>query len=104
MEAHDPNLLSGGDPSFRRPSRRRLRPTGLALVLVTLAASLGCDGTGPVSTHVEVEPPRPKPIPRLRATFEGHTDEVDCVAFSADGKTLASGSKDRTVKLWVVAK
>ncbi len=37
-------------------------------------------------------------------TFEGHTDEVTSVAFSSDGQTLASGSKDKTVRLWSVAK
>ena len=38
-----------------------------------------------------------------RATFRGHTNWVNSVAFSPDGKTLASGSWDRTIKLWDVA-
>ena len=32
----------------------------------------------------------------------GHTDAVYSVAFSPDGKTLASGSSDRSVRLWNV--
>jgi WD40 repeat protein len=40
--------------------------------------------------------------PPARATFKGHTDLVRSVVFSADGKTLASGSWDKTAKIWNV--
>jgi DNA-binding beta-propeller fold protein YncE len=33
-------------------------------------------------------------------TLEGHTEVVTCLAFSPDGKTLASGSWDNTIRLW----
>jgi WD40 repeat protein/serine/threonine protein kinase len=35
--------------------------------------------------------------------FQGHTGDVSCAAFSPDGKSVVSGSIDRTVKLWEVA-
>ncbi len=34
--------------------------------------------------------------------FIGHSDYVYSVAFSPDGKYLASGSRDETVNLWSV--
>jgi WD40 repeat protein len=36
----------------------------------------------------------------LVRTFSGHTGAVWAVGFSPDGKSLASASGDRTVKIW----
>lgn len=39
---------------------------------------------------------------QLIATLEGHEGSVTAIAFSLDGKFLASGSRDETIRLWYV--
>jgi WD40 repeat protein len=45
----------------------------------------------------------PPPPPRKDEGPVGHRDQVFSIALSKDGKFLASGSSDKTVKLWDVA-
>lgn len=37
---------------------------------------------------------------RVLRDFEGHQDRISTVAISPDGKTIASGSRDSTIRLW----
>ncbi|MEH2421798.1 MAG: serine/threonine-protein kinase [Nostoc sp.] len=41
--------------------------------------------------------------PFIPKSLKGHSSDVNSVAFSPDGKTLASGSDDQTIKLWNLA-
>jgi WD40 repeat protein len=45
-------------------------------------------------------PPLSAQQPKPRATLKGHKQQVFSVSYSPDGKTLASGSEDKTIKLW----
>lgn len=40
---------------------------------------------------------------RRLAVLQGHTDAISCLAFSPDGRLLASGDRDNLIRLWDVA-
>jgi len=42
-------------------------------------------------------------MPRMRLALSGHRELVVSVAWSPDGKSLATASADRTAKVWDVA-
>ncbi len=77
-------------------------PTAAIEPAPTLAKqSTSAEKITPTATHASVSP---SVLPAVLAnTLNGHQDWVQSIAFSADGKWLASGSLDKTIKLWVTA-
>ncbi len=69
-----------------------------SMAVMALAVLLaGAASTG----HAEEQPRASPPLDIVRVV--GHTEAITALAFSPDGKTLATGSDDYTVKLWNVA-
>ncbi|MEU8435817.1 serine/threonine-protein kinase [Streptomyces sp. NPDC029216] len=81
----------------RGPRRRTLVFGGLA----ALAAAAG--GTAAVLPFLDGDDEGDAPALRPGPTRTGHEASVESVAFSPDGKTLATGSRDRTIRIWDLA-
>jgi WD40 repeat protein len=78
------------------------------LVNEEVARSLGDVGSAPQPKGRPVADTRlmsetDQPIAPLLRTLRGHSDDICSVVFSPNGRTLVSGSQDKTIKLWDAA-
>ncbi|MEA5505065.1 serine/threonine-protein kinase [Halotia wernerae UHCC 0503] len=73
------------------------------LLLNTVLVLLGLGGVWSLQFLPPLITPKSSESSYQTNTLKGHSSDVNSVAFNPDGKTLATGSDDKTIKLWNLA-
>jgi WD40 repeat protein/transcriptional regulator with XRE-family HTH domain len=74
-----------------------------SILLALQAVSVSSEGGKPVLLEAEEALHRAVIASRVQLTLRSHTDAVNDVAYSPDGKRLITGSSDKTAKIWDAA-
>jgi hypothetical protein len=77
-----------------------LMPITSSTVMMPMLAALAIFGLTGRGHRAQVTQPD---LPKELAVLRGHTNNVNSVAITADGRTVVSGSFDKTAKVWDVA-
>ncbi len=92
-------IRTGQEKHAQEEKGRYTRRVFLGLAAAGLAAAVG-------GAMWRILPPVPNPSPtqkKLLFVYRGHSDAVNAVVWSHDGKRVASGSDDKTVQVWNAA-
>jgi WD40 repeat protein len=97
---YSPSAPPGLIPSEMALSRRRISRRKILIGLVGIVGLAAAEAVTAIRSSQAPQQGTPTPTLPKVVTYRGHSDEVNAVAWSPNGKLIASGSRDDTAKVW----